>query len=648
MEPEWVQIILLVKSAQVSIFRGMNSRNLIISSAIIFALIIIAGLVRLADLWGINQYGFMTIQHLIPPVILAGLGYYLMVTVAENNNPLARTLSKSQNLRIPILIVSLLLLAFLFYQFKSATYLWGDGYLRILETQNGMKIHFSEPLDKLLQYIFYSALNQSIGLSAIQSHQIVSILGGLLFFAITIYLACTIGSSPFENLLIGGLLLTSAAMQLFFGYVESYTISTPLFLLAVGRSYLDLKKGKSLFTGFALYLPACLFHMSLLAYWPAYFLTALLAYRHKKNNENRNSLILFGAGLIGLLVIAIILNRLQFAGKFDKNIFEFLLIPILPNAVGYWLFSPRHLLDMLNLILLTAPGAVIIAACCCDFKKSGQLSPAHKYLGWLVICGFLFLLLFRTSFGIGRDWDLFSSIAIPLNLFAAVLLIGKIRTIKTPNYKLIFLPVLISALIGFGFISANSNQQATVERYRKITDLTDYGKNLNLENLGEYYLTVNDYEDYCSVLRQATAVFRHPRYNFKIGMLYYDQGRMYEALKYFQYAYQIDSTYVPAVNYLGLVYGYLSEADQSNLKIAEQYFLRVVRLDPEYANAYFNLGHVYYNAGQYELAVQALHQAIIHEPGNYQAYQNLGYTYQKLEQADSAQYYFQIAAQKQK
>ena len=469
-------MIFLVKSAQVSIFRGMNSKNVIVSSAAIAILVIIAGILQLADLWGINQYGFMTIPYLIPPVILACLGYYLMVTLAGNNNPFAQKLSKSQNLQIPLLIVSLIVLVFMFYQFKSATYLWGDGYLRILETQNGMKIHFSEPLDKFIQYFFYSTLNNSIGLSAIQSHQIISILGGLLFFAITIYMSRKIGDSPFENMLIGGLLLTSAIMQLFFGYVESYTISTPLFLLAVGRSYLDLKKGKSLLTGFIIYLLACLFHMSLLAYWPAYFLTALFGYRHKKNSVNRNSLIIFGAGLIGLLAIAFVLNHLQFAGKFDRNIFEFLLIPILPNTGGYWLFSPRHLLDMLNLLLLTAPGALIITAACFDIRKIRQISPSHKYLGWLVACGFLFLLLFRTSFGIGRDWDLFSSIAIPLNLFAAVLLIERLHEVKAPNFKLIFLPVLLSALIGFGFISANSSEQSTVARYRKITDLTDYGR----------------------------------------------------------------------------------------------------------------------------------------------------------------------------
>ena len=639
---------MLVKLPDVPIFRGMNSRNLIIISVIIAFLILIASLFQLADLWSVNQFGFLPVIYLIPTILSVVILYYLCIVFSNGKNALAVNLTNSHSAKTALLILSFALLIFLFYQFKSATYLWGDGYLRILETQSGMKIHFSEPLDKLLQFIVYNNFGEILGLTAIQTHQVISILGGTLFLAFTIYLARKIGSEKFETLLIGGLLLSSAVMQLFFGYVESYTISTPIFLLAIGKTYLNLKSGKSFLSGFLIYLLACLFHMSLLAYWPAYFLTAFFAFRRDNSIQNRNSLIITGTGLAVMLAIAFFLNRLQFEGAFGKNIFEYLVIPILPNHSGYWIFSPRHLLDMLNLILLTAPGALIILACCLDLKKLKTFSPALKYLGWLSICGFLFLLLFRTSFGIGRDWDLYSSLALPLNLFAAVLLIEKVRNLKSYNYKLLFLPVLISALIGFSFIITNSNEQSTVQRYRKITDLTDYGKNLNLENLGEYYLSVNNYEDYCKVLRQATAVFRHPRYNFKIGMLYFDQGRMTEALKYFRNAYQIDSTYVPAVNYLGIVHGYLSEADQSNLKIAEQYFLRVVKLDPEHANAYYNLGHVYFNAGQYELALQALHQAIIHEPDNNNAYQNLGYTFEKLGQTDSAQYYFQLAEQMQK
>ena len=225
----------------------------------------------------------------------------------------------------------------------------------------------------------------------------------------------------------GAFIFSSAIMQIYFGYVESYSISSPLFLFAIGAYYVEVKNNRSIIPGLLIYFFACLFHMSLLAYYPAFLLLTIILWRSK---ERRHSLVEFiAATAIPILLIAmvIVLSNLQFGGSFSQNIFDYLIIPLSPNESGYWLFSPAHLIDMVNQLLLVAPAAIIIFITFNPFKRKYYKDHFNLFLALLSICGLVFLALFNTSFGIGRDWDLFSSIAIPLNILAGVVFITALR-----------------------------------------------------------------------------------------------------------------------------------------------------------------------------------------------------------------------------
>ena len=62
-------------------------------------------------------------------------------------------------------------------------------------------------------------------------------------------------------------------------------------------------------------------------------------------------------------------------------------------------------------------------------------------------------------------------------------------------------------------------------------------------------------------------------------------------------------------------------------KEAVQAYNSAIRIRPEYAAAYYNLGHAYSNLKQYEKAIRAFQRAIQYEPDHIEAYFALGNAY---------------------
>jgi hypothetical protein len=60
-------------------------------------------------------------------------------------------------------------------------------------------------------------------------------------------------------------------------------------------------------------------------------------------------------------------------------------------------------------------------------------------------------------------------------------------------------------------------------------------------------------------------------------------------------------------------------AEQGNFSQAREVFLKLIRAHPQMWNAYFNLGYMYYQTGQFTLALDCLSRAAIGEPTNPQA-----------------------------
>jgi tetratricopeptide (TPR) repeat protein len=82
---------------------------------------------------------------------------------------------------------------------------------------------------------------------------------------------------------------------------------------------------------------------------------------------------------------------------------------------------------------------------------------------------------------------------------------------------------------------------------------------------------------------------------------------------------------------LGFAYNQLQQYDKAIPALQE-----AIRLKPDYANAWYGFGINYAHLQQYDQAISALQEAIRLEPGDNRAWNGLGVTYLRLQQYDKA------------
>ncbi len=85
-----------------------------------------------------------------------------------------------------------------------------------------------------------------------------------------------------------------------------------------------------------------------------------------------------------------------------------------------------------------------------------------------------------------------------------------------------------------------------------------------------------------SLLQDEAFIYRQKGYDAQ------QAGLLYDALSFYQKAVQIDPTFAPVYNDLGVVYETIGDA-----ATAEQAYLKCTSIDPSYVMAYYNLAQVY-------------------------------------------------------
>nr|Q8LP10.1 RecName: Full=Probable UDP-N-acetylglucosamine--peptide N-acetylglucosaminyltransferase SPINDLY; Short=EgSPY [Eustoma grandiflorum]BAC11808.1 SPINDLY [Eustoma grandiflorum] len=110
------------------------------------------------------------------------------------------------------------------------------------------------------------------------------------------------------------------------------------------------------------------------------------------------------------------------------------------------------------------------------------------------------------------------------------------------------------------------------------------------------------------------------------GILYKDEGRLVEAASY-QKALQADPSYKPAAECLATVLNDLGTSLKGNTQEGIQKYYEAVKIDPHYAPACYNLGVVYSEMMQYDVALSCYERAATESPTYADAYCNTGIIY---------------------
>ncbi len=120
-------------------------------------------------------------------------------------------------------------------------------------------------------------------------------------------------------------------------------------------------------------------------------------------------------------------------------------------------------------------------------------------------------------------------------------------------------------------------------------------------------------------------------------------GRLYWARKDLGFIIRHES-WDPVHRSVAYYYVGVIDALENNLQGALQNYLTAIKLNPEYAEAYFNLGTVYYKQGLQKKAEEAFLKSIELQPEYGRAHYSLGFVYLEQKKYDLAKKHAEKAA----
>ena len=123
-----------------------------------------------------------------------------------------------------------------------------------------------------------------------------------------------------------------------------------------------------------------------------------------------------------------------------------------------------------------------------------------------------------------------------------------------------------------------------------------------------------------------------------LATVYLDQGRLKEALIWFEKAVRLEPSYVPALYNLARVKQILQETSE-----AKRIYERITSLQPDFGPAWNNLGLILRDEGKVTQAFQAMQKASELMPGYPEALNNLGVLLDALGRIDEAEATFKKA-----
>jgi len=270
-----------------------------------------------------------------------------------------------------------------------------------------------------------------------------------------------LGRDRLEKVTIFGLVATTGSMQLFFGYVENYTIISLGLLITLYLGVRCLRGEISLAWPSLALAVTNAFHPSTIVMWPAVCYVGWVAIRRAAGGK-----VIEAARLVlpPILVFAALSALMASAGHGPLALLTddrpggadaVWFVPLFETTTKwqhYTMFSPGHFLDWGNEHFLISPFGLALlllalvkgrsiwpeASARPGSTSAGELSergeiPKQSSEGlvpFLTIASLLYLLLtfvWNPDYGGRKDWDLFAPSAFVYTLLAAYLLVRQVR-----------------------------------------------------------------------------------------------------------------------------------------------------------------------------------------------------------------------------
>ena len=377
-----------------------------------------------------------------------------------------------------------------FAGFRSAVPLLGDGHMLLLELDDlwGVERVDRAPLAYWL-IRWMDGTGREVWGSPEMTYRIFSYASGALYLGLSVPIGRVLGRTPLERTVVLGFLVTGGFLQLFFGYVENYALLFPGMLLYLLAGFLAVNNRlhavlPALILGILIPL-----HFSLASLAPSLLVLPFL--RNGIPASRARSTI--EAALLGALSVGLALCILWLL-EFDVlspvgHLKASPILPLIPHAgpeYHYTMFSPVHLLEFANQFLLAAPAAVmVLAACRPGFDARDR---THTFA---LVCGAFPVMataIANPTIGAFRDWDVAAFSALPVTLWAALVLV---RQSGSPARlrQVGFLIVAAAALHTAVWVGVNAHAEAAEARFSDLLGrcrLATHARSAGWEMLGAF------------------------------------------------------------------------------------------------------------------------------------------------------------------
>ncbi len=605
------------------------------------ALYLLAAFFPESRVWGLNIWAYFPMW--VPLVLLVVGLFALELTARLKFAGPDRQEAKPGPAAISYGVFSIavtVVLGLAFYLLRARTFFFGDGYQVLVHLATDNIIVKPSSLGTVIVVRWLkSVIGGDAMAAALFSYQAVAVFSGLCFTIAAVLVSRRLFERNADRILFLSGLVSGGYMLLFFGHVEYYA----LFAATVGVfTLLGLLAAQRKLAAWWLIpvtaLSVC-WHVFGVVLVPAAAYLLVIDTRLGRSVtrirwKTKKMLLLLLAGLPGAIVFFYFLSHSLY--------FRFALVPLVAHRFtpdGYTLFSLAHMVDFVNLLLLMAPGLLVLLVMLSELPLK-QMSERvdYCYLTILALSALGAAFVVDPKLGMARDWDLLAFCGIPVVTLMYFAVLDGGRRLRHGRVVCVLAIVL-------GFVALFPRALWLTDDSVSVAHFEDYLRQDRLRNRNSWIHLVNFHKEQGDTARAEDA-FRRWKTGFpeelmiaRANELYYKENNLPQTMVLLHRILDINPTYADAYDFLGFCHIHLNQYDTAValLRIADG-------LMPYRTTTLTNLGTAFVRRGDYAEAENAYLEAVALDPANLQAVYSLARLYRTTGRMNKYREYLERAA----
>ena len=315
-------------------------------------------------------------------------------------------------------------------------------------------------------------------------------------------------------------------------------------------------------------------------------------------------------------------------------------IPIIAQSnQTYTLFSKEHLLDLVNIIFLLQPVALILLiVSSMGWRKLELMSIERLFVIMAMLGEMFFIVIANCDLGMSRDWDLLASFGVGLSMVAVYCWFNQVA--KSALRSEFFTAMTLIALIQCAlWIGINHDEEKALVRLDIIQEGPGWS-GLAKANLSEeraiYYRDRKDFAKAAQYYERCVAVMpSHLRFLENLALMYQFNRNPLKAMHVYERMDSLNIADVKAHTNLGILYMNDKRYDDAWVQM-----LKAEKLDSSSAESLCDLGAIIIaRENSYNNALPYFLKAIARNPSYSQAYYNAARCYEAMGQSSQASWY---------